>query len=551
MKKFKTPFGVTNYTPIEYKKKQEIENAVFKILETAKFSRVETGTLDYADLYSQYSSNQNLNKMFKLTDFDGSLLVLRPDATLQIGKMFASQNWQGVHKLYYSLNSFEYNQNVDGHSNRVREFSQIGIEVLNANTVAADVEAIKLAIYSLKAAGINDFIIDIGHVGFLTGLLEDAGFSLDEIETLKKFIVNKDSLATTIFLANKNIDETRKQAISNQRKVLAELMQSYGRAEVLDKVGKLVAGNKKTEVALDNLKAIYKALEKEKLASVIRIDLGLIKSGYYSGVVFKGLSLSCGSPVLEGGRYNLKNQIGVDLDAVGFCMGTQRLMQAKQNAVESGSKKFTKPKQEPITIALSKGRLADKTIEILSNCGIDCSPLLKPTRKLMVADASGNYNFIFVKPSDVPTYVERGAADMGVVGKDTLLEENKAVYEPIDLKIATCKLSVAGKKGTDVNKPNLKVATKYVNVAKEYYHAKGINVDIIKLHGSVELAPIIGLADCIVDIVESGKTLIENGLTVLEDICNCSARVIVNRSSLKTKSSVIEPLLSKIKIAVN
>lgn len=203
---------------------------------------------------------------------------------------------------------------------------------------------------------------------------------------------------------------------------------------------------------------------------------------------------------------------------------------------------------QEITIALAKGRLADKTIEILEKCAIDCSPLKVETRKLVLSDAQNKYKFIFVKPSDVPTYIERGVSDIGVVGKDTLLEENKDIYEMLDLKFGACKMCVAGygsQKG-NITVSNLRVASKYTSIAKEYYSAKGINVDIIKLNGSVELAPIIGLSDVIVDIVESGKTLEANGLVILEEICDLSARLVVNKVSLKTKKELIMPLIERI-----
>jgi len=211
--------------------------------------------------------------------------------------------------------------------------------------------------------------------------------------------------------------------------------------------------------------------------------------------------------------------------------------------------------QQPsfITFALPKGRLAEKTVEILERCGIDCAPLKAETRKLVLADGAGKFRFIFVKPSDVPTYVERGAADIGVVGKDTLLEERKEVYEPLDLKIGACKLCVAGYPGFSdafLNR-NLRVATKYPSVAKDFYHRKGVDVDIIKLNGSVELGPVIGLSDVIVDLVESGKTLEANGLCVLEEICAVTARLIVNKVSLKTKSGEILPLIEKIKTVID
>lgn len=202
--------------------------------------------------------------------------------------------------------------------------------------------------------------------------------------------------------------------------------------------------------------------------------------------------------------------------------------------------------QDKITFALAKGRLAEKSVDILEQCGIDCRRILEPSRKLVMSDTSGKYEFIFVKPSDVPIYVEHGVADIGVVGKDTLLEESRDVYELLDLGFAGCRLCLAGYKDFDLSKHTLKVATKYVNIAKDYFDGKGQNVEIIPLHGSIELGPIVGLSDIILDIVESGKTLQENDLAVLEEIVNCSARLIVNKVSMKTKADVIKPLVKKI-----
>lgn len=200
-----------------------------------------------------------------------------------------------------------------------------------------------------------------------------------------------------------------------------------------------------------------------------------------------------------------------------------------------------------LTIALAKGRLAEQTIEILEKCGIDCAPLKIDTRKLVLFDGEQKYKFIYVKPSDVPVYIERGAADIGVVGKDTLLEEGKEIYEMLDLKFGACKMCVAGypKTETSITNNNLRVASKYVNIANDFFVGKGINVDIIKLNGSVELAPISNLSDVIVDIVESGKTLEANGLVILEEICNITARLVVNKVSLKTRNNEIMPLILK------
>ncbi len=203
-----------------------------------------------------------------------------------------------------------------------------------------------------------------------------------------------------------------------------------------------------------------------------------------------------------------------------------------------------------ITVALAKGRLARDATELLEKCGLELSELKTETRKLVLFDGSGKYRFVFVKPSDVPTYVERGTADFGVVGKDTLLEADKDIYELIDLKFGVCRLCVCGYPDSLERAGGiLRVGTKYPHVTKEYFGTRGKTVDIIKLSGSVELAPVMGLSDVIVDIVESGKTLEANGLEVLEEVCKCSARVVVNRVSLKTKKELV-PLFEKIRANV-
>ena len=204
-------------------------------------------------------------------------------------------------------------------------------------------------------------------------------------------------------------------------------------------------------------------------------------------------------------------------------------------------------------IALSKGRLAKKALGLLEKCGVDTTFVDMDSRKLIFEDEKQQLSIILVKPSDVPTYVERGVSDIGVVGKDTLMEQSKLLYEMLDLGFGACKLCIAG----PVNKPqsaitnaNLRVATKYPNVARSFYSSRGQSIDIIKMNGSVELGPLVGLSDVILDIVESGATLRENGLAVQEEICDSSARLVVNKVSLKTKAERITPLLEMIRKAL-
>lgn len=202
--------------------------------------------------------------------------------------------------------------------------------------------------------------------------------------------------------------------------------------------------------------------------------------------------------------------------------------------------------QDMITLALAKGRLAEQTFTLLENLGIDCSEPRTPGRQLVLWDKKNNIRFILVKPSDVPSYVDHGVADLGVVGKDTLLESGRPLYEVLDLTFGRCKLCIAGyadQSNSPVTRATFRVATKYPRVARSFYDSKGQTIEIIELHGSVELGPVIGLSDVILDIVESGSTLKANGLSVLEDVCDVSARLVCNRVSMKTKRERIRSLI--------
>jgi ATP phosphoribosyltransferase len=209
-----------------------------------------------------------------------------------------------------------------------------------------------------------------------------------------------------------------------------------------------------------------------------------------------------------------------------------------------------------ITLALSKGRILDDTLPLLKAVGIDIDPAVLESRKLILPTADPGLRLIIVRASDVPTYVQYGAADLGVAGKDVLLEHGgEGLYQPIDLGIGRCRMCVATKRGFDYaaaarRGARLRVATKYVAVAREHFAAKGVHVDPIKLYGSMELAPLVGLADAIVDLVSTGSTLKANDLVEVEEIMPISSRLVVNQASLKTRHAELAPLLEKLARAV-
>ncbi len=207
---------------------------------------------------------------------------------------------------------------------------------------------------------------------------------------------------------------------------------------------------------------------------------------------------------------------------------------------------------DDIMIALAKGRLAKKAMGLLNEIGITCEEMEdKTSRKLIFANKELGLKFFLAKASDVPTYVEYGAADIGIVGRDTILEEGRKMYEVLDLRMGKCKMCVAGPKEAKnklLHGELIRVATKYPNIAKDYfYNKKHQTVEIIKLNGSVELAPIVGLSEVIVDIVETGETLKENGLVVLEEICPLSARMVVNQVSMKMEHKRITKIMNDLK----
>ncbi len=210
-----------------------------------------------------------------------------------------------------------------------------------------------------------------------------------------------------------------------------------------------------------------------------------------------------------------------------------------------------------LTIALSKGRIFEETLPLLAAAGIVPTENPEESRKLIIDTNHDNIRLVIVRASDVPTYVQYGAADFGIAGKDVLIEHGgDGLYQPLDLQIAKCRMMVAVRKGFDyenVSQPGsrLRIATKYPNIAAEHFAAKGVHVDIIKLYGSMELAPLVGLSDAIVDLVSTGGTLKANNLEAVEHIVDISSRLVVNKAALKTKHTLLEPIIQAFAGVVN
>ncbi|MCZ6771810.1 MAG: ATP phosphoribosyltransferase [Proteobacteria bacterium] len=206
---------------------------------------------------------------------------------------------------------------------------------------------------------------------------------------------------------------------------------------------------------------------------------------------------------------------------------------------------------DSLVIAVSKGRILHDAIPLLGRIGIEVKDDPDTSRKLVLETSNPDFQLLVIRASDVPTYVEYGAADLGIAGKDVLLEyEGADYYEPVDLRLAQCRLVVAGLPNTELNSERPRIATKYLRTARNYFAQQGIQAEIIKLYGSMELAPLVGLADRIVDLVDTGNTLKANGLVAMETICEISSRLIVNKAAMKTKHARVSKIIDALKAAV-
>ena len=278
----------------------------------------------------------------------------------------------------------------------------------------------------------------------------------------------------------------------------------------------------------------------------VQIDLSLSgEMEYYNGLVLQGYLQGAARPVLRGGRYDLlARKFTPGAGAVGFAVYLDELDRLAPAPPAAAAPPL-------LNVALPKGRLGDKVYGLLAAAGCLTPEDYNATRKLVVEDAAAGVRCFLVKPSDVAIYVEHGAADLGIAGKDILAESEADVYELLDTGLGRCRMCVAGPAGfrEDPGRP-LRVATKFPRIAKEYYGAQGRDIEIIKLNGSIELAPILGLSDVIVDIVETGATLRENGLAVLAEFMPISARVVANKASYQFKRREADRLLARLQAAL-
>lgn len=535
-----TPEGVRDLYGTEYRKKIELEESIRRIFNENSYEDIQTPTFEFFDVFASEIGTVSAKNLYKFNDPEGHTLVLRPDFTPSIARCAAIyfSDVKDPIRFCYKGNTFSSTKKLQG---KLNEVTQMGAELMNDGSVNADAEMIELMINVLQNNGLKDFQVSIGNADYYRGLCEELNISSEIELTLREFISGKNIFGAENFLRDCKVpNEILRKLIS--------VTDCFGGIDVLEQASGLVS-NERSLTAVKRLKSLYDILNQKGLSDFVTFDLGLLSQyNYYTGIIFRAYTYGIGEPIAKGGRYdNLLGHFGKDAPAIGFVIVIDDLLNAL-----SDSKINTPREQRYITFALGKGRLANKTMELLEKLGIFSEEMKdKDTRKLIFVNEEYKLKFFLAKGPDVPTYVEYGAADIGVVGEDTIVEEDRNVFEVLDLGFGKCRMCVCGPASAKEllnHHERIRVASKYPKIAKDYFYNKKMQtVDIIKLNGSVELGPLVELSDVIVDIVETGSTLRENGLEVLEEIMPLSARVIVNPVSMQIESKRIKDIIQKLR----
>ena len=541
-----TPEGVRDIYGNEFVQKFELQQLLYRILAGRGYQGIETPTFEFFDVFSREVGTVSSRELYKFFDKEGNTLVLRPDMTPSIARAVSKYfHDETPIRLCYMGNTFI---NYDKYQGRLKETTQMGAELMGDGSVASDVELLSVLIEALQEAGLREFQVSVGQVEFFKALLREAGIGNAAEESLRRLISDKNRFGAEELLASYDISE-------KLRATFLEIATLTGGEEALQKARSLTDNAEALE-ALERLQEIYEGLKEKDYEKYVTFDLSMLsKYNYYTGIIFHAYSYGYGEPIAKGGRYdNLLSHFGRELPAVGFAIVVDQLQRALRNDAEK-KVSATADGKRYLTFALTKGRLAKKTLELLEKVGITCEKMKDPdSRKLIFVNEELGLKFFLAKGPDVPTYVEYGAADIGVVGKDTLVEEGRKMYEVLDLGFGKCRMCVCGPESAReklAHQEQIRVATKYPDIAKDYfYNQKHQTVEIIKLNGSIELAPIVGLSDVIVDIVETGSTLRENGLSVLEEVMPLSARMVVNQVSMKMESERITKLIQDLRVAL-
>lgn len=505
--------------------KEEITGLMLcSMYKEAGFEQFRMGKFEEYDLYAGNKEFLVSEDVITFTDTNGALMALKPDVTLSIVKNTRTD--AGPLSKYY------YNENVyrkAGPSGSFKEIRQVGLECLGEVDDPCVLEVLGLAANSLKQIA-GGGVIKIADRDILEAAVDALGVPKNVYSSIYTCIGQKNLHELKSILERSGADTDAAERLIKIASVAGDGFESIEKLKSLTDEGSCL-----------KLTKLFRELKQAGLYELFSLDFSVVNDfAYYNGIVFKGFIGGVPKGILSGGQYDrIPKRMGRKGGAIGFAVYLDLLERYDAKVFEEG--------REYLNIALPKGRLGEKVYKMLAASGMDFKGIMEDNRRLVFENEDQKLRLFWVKPSDVTVYVERGVADIGIAGKDILLEYEPDIYELLDLDIGKCRMAVAGRKDfADDRSKTLRVATKFSNIAKKYYSALGRDIDIIHLNGSIEIAPILGLSDVIVDIVETGTTLRENGLEVKDVIVPISARLIANKSGYEFKRDVIERIRANI-----
>ena len=529
MREYPTPQGFRDVLATEAEVRETIVRNVQDLFARNGYVPIETPTLENMEVMG--AGARVPASPFRFFDAQGSLVTMRPDVTLQVARMCATRlgDDPGPFRFRYIQRVY---RDVDSQvSVGAREKKQMGIECIGTAGPAVDAEIIGLFAQALTVAGVSDFKLSVATVGVLRSLLAASSAPADWKDAVLAAFHKSDFVALGRLCAQAEAKGSRFAP------AILALSGIRGGRDAIERVRGLV-GPLGCAAALDGFEETYAQLVASGLSERIVVDFSVMSSfDYYTGIVFEAFAPGLGSSLGGGGRYdNMLGAYGTDRPAAGFAFYLEEV----QGAMSAGGEE-----DRPLRIAVPKGSLNPDSIAALSQAGLDVSGLDDPGRSLVVHRPGVDY--IIVRPSDAPAFVELGAADCGICGQDSLMECAADVVQLADLRFGACRFVVAQAEGKGAETEEryrslgrVRVATKYPRIARSHFARTGKQVEIVKLHGNIELGPLTGLSDCIVDITATGTTLRENNLVVTEEVMSSTACFFANACSLRTDPRVRE-----------
>ncbi|ACV22549.1 ATP phosphoribosyltransferase regulatory subunit [Slackia heliotrinireducens] len=522
-----TPRGFRDILPEEALKREEITDKVKACFSAHGYLPVETPLLE--DRHSMERATAVEDTPFQMFDDGGRLLILRSDLTLPIARLVATRMHadESPVRLRYAAPIVRDTTVFMGKS---RQVTQLGIELIGQSGKKADVEVLSLLAESLNAAGLAGWRIVCGDVKLARAALDAAGIYGEDRTEVLRFIHRSDLVGLDVFLETLGISE-------NARRAVSQLMRVSGDAAALDEATAILESIGADTTGIEELQVGFDAARELGFSDALSMDLSVLNSfDYYTGLVFEAHAPGLSAPLASGGRYDgVLAQWGVDAPAAGFSISLDGLEEAIGACVED----------RPLRIAVPKGSLFEESVNVLESVGFDVSELRNPGRHLIIR--TDDVEYIIVRASDAPAFVATGGADCGICGRDSLIEANLDVVQLVDLGYGTCRFVVAepaeAKGAADAayaRRGTVRVATKYPRITQRYYDRIGKQVDIITLHGNIELGPVVGLSDRIVDITATGTTLRENNLVIVDDVMECSARFFANPVRVRCDARIRE-----------